>query len=238
MNRWQKTVFAVIMVQLLSILILFHLLTDNYRALGIAKYAVISSIFIASFFQKRPTREHILLFSAILFLWVGDFFLILAGTLPGVSPNDLWVKVGGMIGFFIAYFSLIFAYNRNVTFGAKDLMAMIPVLLVVVPVFFILTPHTQGLMTLWALVFTFFLSYMAWSAICTIHRGYYKRKYAIRFAIAGYLMFLSDMGVGFSFFYPGLHRNMPWLGTEIWLTYIPAWTLILINLSENKLRRE
>lgn len=53
-------------------------------------------------------------------------------------------------------------------------------------------------------------------------------------------MFLSDLAVGFSFFFPGLHRNQPWpwLGTFIWITYIPAWTLILVNLSEPRLRTE
>ena len=48
-------------------------------------------------------------------------------------------------------------------------------------------------------------------------------------------MVMSDLAVGFSFFYPGLHRNQPWLGTFIWVTYIPAWTLILVNLSESRL---
>ena len=59
--------------------------------------------------------------------------------------------------------------------------------------------------------------------------------WALAVAIAGYLMFLSDLAVGFSFFYPGLHLNQPWLGTFIWVTYIPAWTLILVNLSESRL---
>jgi hypothetical protein len=115
-------------------------------------------------------------------------------------------------------------------------IAMIPALFVMVPVI-IITPHTHGLMMLWVLAFTVFLSFMAWSAICTVHRSYYERKYATRSAIAGYFMFLSDMGMGFGFFYPGLDRNIPWHGTEIWITYIPAWTLILMNLSEEKLRR-
>jgi hypothetical protein len=79
---------------------------------------------------------------------------------------------------------------------------------------------------------------MAWSALCTLPRGYYLPAVARRFAVAGYLMFLSDLAVGLSFFYPGLHRNQPWLGTFIWLTYVPAWALIVVNLAEPRLRVE
>lgn len=237
MTKLQQVIFAIVMTQLFSILILLHLLVDNYTALGVAKYAVISSIFISSLFFRKPTKEHKFIAIAILFLFIGDFFLILIGTFPGISPNDFFVKIGGMVGFLIAYLSLIYVYQKNLSFGKQDIIAMLPVLAVVIPAMIILIPYVKGLLLLWALVFTTSLGFMAWSAICTVHRGYYNRKTALRFAIAGYLMFLSDMGVGFSFFYPGLHRNMPWLGNEIWLTYIPAWTLILINLTEEKLAR-
>lgn len=49
-------------------------------------------------------------------------------------------------------------------------------------------------------------------------------------------MLLSDMGVAFVFFYPGLVHNAPWLENEIWITYVPAWTLVLTNLLEEKLQ--
>ncbi len=236
MERWQNMVFAMVMVQLLAVLVLFHVLAGNYTALGIVKYAVVGSIFTASLFLRAGTADHRLLKAAILFLFAGDFFLILSGTFPGVSPNDRWVKVGGMIGFALAYLSLIIAYNRSFSPGGRDILAMVPVLAVVAPVIYVLAPLLSGAMLAWSLVFTFILSFMAWSAICTLNRGYYTRKAALRFAWAGYLMFLSDMGVAFGFFYPGLDRNMPWLGTEIWITYIPAWSLILMNLSDPTLR--
>ena len=43
------------------------------------------------------------------------------------------------------------------------------------------------------------------------------------------------MGVAFVMFYPGMQTNSPWLENEIWITYVPAWTLIFINLLEEKL---
>lgn len=222
-------------MQLVAVLVLFHLLSDDYAALGTVKYAVIGSIFIASLFLPRPTVDHQWLAAAIAFLFVGDFFLIFVGTLPGVSPDQAWVKVGGMIGFFSAYLCLLGAYWRRVAFGCRDLLSALPVLIAVAPVAVVLIPHLHGAMLAWALVFTFFLVLMAWSALCTVQRGYYARPVAVRFAIAGFLMFLSDLAVGLGFFYPGLHRNQPWLGTWIWLTYVPAWALIVVNLAEPRL---
>lgn len=235
-HRWQRIFLAVILVQLAAVLVLFHLLADDYRALGIVKYAVIGSIFAASRFLPRPTSDHRWLAAAVALLFVGDFFLIFVGTLSGVSPDLAWVKVGGMAGFLGGYLCLLTAYWRRVTWERADLWKLLPVLAALVPVAVVLLPHLEGAMRAWALVFTAFLSLMAWSALCTVHRGYYERTVALRFAAAGYLMFLSDLAVGLSFFYPGLHRNMPWLGTWIWITYIPAWALIVVNLSEPKLR--
>ncbi len=227
---------AVFGVQLLAVLVLLHLLEDNYAALGVAKYAVIGSIVLASRLLRGRTVLHRPLALAFLFLGVGDFFLILLGTLPQVSPDDRWVQVGGMAGFLIAYLCLLQVYWKNVTLGGKDLAAALPILAIGVPVMIILWPHVEGWLRIWALVFTLGLGAMAWSAVCTLHRGFYAPTVARRFAIAGVLIFLSDMGVGFSFFYPGLHRNLPWLGFEIWITYIPAWCLLLLNLAEEKLR--
>jgi hypothetical protein len=62
-----------------SIPSLFHLLEGNYRALGIVKYAVIGSIFVASRFLPRPTADHRWLAAAVACLFVEDFFLILRG---------------------------------------------------------------------------------------------------------------------------------------------------------------
>lgn len=235
-HRWQRIFLAVVLVQLAAVLVLFHRLEDDYRSLGIVKYAVIGSIFVASRFLPRPTPDHRWLAAAIVFLFIGDFFLIFIGTLPGFAPDLVFVKVGGMIGFLGGYLCLLAAYWRNVRWGRAELVMALPVLAALVPVAIALLPHLEGVMQLWALVFAAFLSLMAWSALCTVHRGYYDRSVALRFAAAGYLMFLSDLAVGLSFFYPGLHRNLPWLGTWIWVTYIPAWALIVVNLSEPRLR--
>ena len=235
-RRWQRLFLGVVFTQLGAVLVLFHLLEGNYRALGIVKYAVIGSIFVASRFLPRLTTDHRWLAAAVACLFVGDFFLILLGTLPGFAPDQTVVKVGGMVGFLAAYLCLLGAYWRRVRWSRAEWLLLLPVIVALVPVAWVLLPHLAGAMRVWALVFTAFLALMAWSALCTVPRGYYARPVARRFAIAGYLMFLSDLAVGMSFFYPGLDRNQPWLGTFIWITYVPAWALIVVNLAEPRLR--
>ena len=236
-HRWQRLFLGVVSTQLAAVLVLFHLLEDNYRALGIVKYAVIGSLFVASRFLPRPTADHRWLAAAVACLFAGDFFLILLGTLPGFAPDQVVVKVGGMVGFLAAYLCLLGAYWRRVGWSRAEWLRLLPVVGVLVPVAVVLLPHVGGAMRVWALVFTAFLALMAWSALCTVPRGHYARPVARRFAVAGCLMFLSDLAVGLSFFYPGLHRNQPWLGTFIWITYVPAWALIVVNLAEPRLTR-
>ncbi len=237
-RRWQRIFLGVVLTQLAAVLVLFHLFEGNYRALGIVKYSVIGSIFVASQLLPRPTTDHRWLVAAVACLFLGDFFLILLGTLPGFSPDQTLVKVGGMVGFLTAYLCLLGAYWRRAEWSRVEWLLLLPVVGALAPVAIVLLPHLDGAMRLWALVFTAFLALMAWSALCTVPRGYYLPTVARRFAIAGYLMFLSDLAVGMSFFYPDLDRNQPWLGTLIWITYVPAWALVVVNLAEPELRRD
>ena len=115
---------------------------------------------------------------------------------------------------------------------------MIPVLAVLIPVLITLVPRIEGIFRYFAIFFGLFVGFMAWNALCTIHRKYFSKNVAFRFALAGFFMFLSDMGVAFVLFYPGLMTNAPWLENEIWITYVPAWTLVFVNLLEEKLLKE
>ncbi len=234
-NNLNKLVFSLIMIQLAAVLVLFHILEHNYLPLGIVKYTVILSIFITSFFAPKNSPEHKLTGYAIAFLLIGDTFFILIGLIPGCSPESPLAKTGGMLGFFAAYGILSYLFSRNFSLGRQDFFKLIPVLIVISPVAYIIIPYLQGVQLAGALVFALLLSFMAWSGLCTLHRGYFKRSVAMKFALAGFLMFASDMGVTFSLFYPGLTRQDPWLGNFIWITYIPGWTLLLLTLFETNL---
>lgn len=235
-NLMQRIIFAMVMVQLAAILVLQYVLVNNDVAFGIVKYTIITTIFVAALLLPKPSRIHKALWLAILLLFIGDFFLVFLWlVLLGVEGDSLIIKVGGMVGFLSAYACLIWVYTRRFSLGARDLLSALPVLAVLVPMLIFLLPHVTGPFLIIALVFAFIVGFMAWNAICTIHRGYYRRDVSIRFAIAGYLMFLSDMGVALTFFYPGMQGNIPWLLNEVWVTYIPGWTLILITIAENTL---
>lgn len=235
MNLTQRVVFSMVMVLLLGVLVLSHIPVDNLAAKGVAKYALIATIFTASLFSAKPTRIHKLLGLAIVFLLIGDCFLVLLWNVFSNSPGILFfIKIFGMIGFLSGYACLIWVYTRKFDFAAKDILAAIPVLVIVIPVSIILVPLASEGMRIFAIFFALIVSFMAWCAICTIRRGYYSQKVAIRFALAGFLMFLSDMGVAFIMFYPGM-ENVPLLENEVWITYIPGWALILITTYEEKL---
>jgi hypothetical protein len=234
-NRIQKTVFTILMVDLCGILYLQHLLADNFAIMGVVLYMVILSLAGGSLMAPRPSRLHRIVGRAILFIAVGDFFLVFMGTLPMFGKEDLAIKVPGMIGFICAYSTLIWLFTRKFSLGKKDLFMLLPVLIVITPVLYTLLPLIEGPMFYFAIFFTFIVSFMAWNGLCIVHRGFYTRKVAVRFAIAGFLMLLSDMGVAFVMFYPGMQSNVPWLENEIWITYVPAWTLVFLNLLEEKL---
>ena len=235
MNQIQRTVFIMLMVDLCGILYLQHLLADNFAIMGVVLYMVILSLAAGSLMAPRPSRLHRIVGLAILFIAVGDFFLVFLGTLPMFTKDDLFVKVFGMIGFICAYSTLTWLFTRGFTLGKPDLLMLLPVFVVITPVLYVLLPLIKGPMFYFAIFFTFIVSFMAWNGLCVIHRGFYTRKVALRFAMAGFLMLLSDMGVAFVMFYPGMQTNVPWLENEIWITYVPAWTLVFINLLEERL---
>jgi hypothetical protein len=235
MTRVQRIVFSMLLVQTAGILLLQHMLADNFRVMGTIAYTVITSLFIGSRFAPRLTATHAVVGRAIMFIWLGDFFLVFLGTLPWFSKTDLFLQMAGMVFFMCAYGTLIWLYTRRFRFAGRDVIALLPVLFILIPVLIILLPYIKGVMLAFALLFAAVVGFMAWNALCTIHRGYFSKKAAIRFAISGSLMFLSDMGVAFVFFYPGMQSNVPFLENEIWITYVPSWALVFVNLLEEKL---
>ena len=235
MSRIQKIVLTILMVDLCGILYLQHLLADNFAIMGIVLYMVILSLAAGSWMAPRPTRLHRIVGRAILFIAVGDFFLVFLGTLSMFGKENLVIKVPGMIGFICAYSTLIWLFTRRFTFRKQDLLMLLPVFVIIIPVLYTLLPLIEGPMFYFAIFFTFIVSFMAWNGLCGLHRGFYTKTVSTRFAIAGFLMLLSDMGVAFVMFYPGMQTNVPWLENEIWITYVPAWTLVFLNLLEEKL---
>lgn len=234
MSQIQKIILTIFLVDLCGILYLQHPLEIKNPIIGVVLFTVIMSLVLASLMVKKKSKDHQTIGYAILFIGLGDVFLVISGIfLPDYDhiSNPL-----GMLAFMCAYATLSLLFAKNFALQKSDMLKAIPVLLVILPVLSILLPNIQGVMFILAIVFSLVVSFMAWNALCCLHRGYYNNKVATRFAIAGFLMLLSDMGVAFVLFYPApAISQSAWLQNEIWITYVPAWALIFVNLLEEKL---
>ncbi|MBI2571297.1 MAG: hypothetical protein HYV63_30190 [Candidatus Schekmanbacteria bacterium] len=229
---------VVALIQLGAVLVLQHLLAQRYAALALAKYPVVLGLAAAGALLPKPTREHVLLSRALVFLAVGDFFLIFLGGLPGFSPEDYSAKIGGMLGFGVAYAHLIAAFRRGARASGLSVPALLAVLAIETPIAIVCLWYGRGGMVALSLPFAALVGALAYHGMMTSRRGYFRPEIARRFAVAGCLMLLSDMGVGLGFFHPALHRNVPLLGNAIWITYIPAWALIAATMAQTVLTIE
>lgn len=77
---------------------------------------------------------------------------------------------------------------------------------------------------------------MTWTSVCTIFRNYFTKKASWIIAVSGSLMFICDVSVAFSIFYPPfVMQHTPWLTNIIWIEYIPGWTLLAVLICEKDL---
>ena len=220
-----------VLVALAGVLVLQHLLEDDYEALGVAKYAVNTSIFLVSVVLPKRAREQRVLGMAFKFVFVADFFLVLAGTLPGLSPEDIAVKIPGLAVFSLGYFCFSYLALQGAKWNARELAMAIPILAVALPVGAACHARMRPEQAAFFWAFLPFVSFVGWCGLSAYPRGAYRPEVRRLFALSGCLFFLSELGVAVGTFFPGLTRNTSWIGNEIWLTYIPAWTSMLVALT-------
>lgn len=168
---------------------------------------------------------------SLFFLVIADFFLVFAGTIENLKMN---LDPFGILGFLCAYICLIAAYNKNFKLRRAEIVAAIPFVNIFISVFSLLIPYIYNpVMKIGTLIFGIVLSYMAWTSVCTIFRNYFTKKASWIIAISGVLMFICDVGVAFSIFYPPfVIKHTPWLTNIIWTAYIPGWTLLVLLICE------
>lgn len=199
------------------------------------KYAVMITLSIFSFKVRKKYVEQKIMALSFLFLLIADFFFGISSII-GYSKVEL--SALGIGGFILAYLCLIYAYHKNFKIGKAEIITAIPITLIGLFVFFSLRTYILGPVLIETIIFGFMLCYMTWSAVCTIFRGYFQTKAAYLIAISGILMFICDIGVGFSIFHPSCSGlRVSWLKNIIWGTYIPGWTLLSVIISERNLRQ-
>lgn len=205
----------------------------NAGAVNCFKFATVCAIFMASLGIRKKYREQAILSAALFFAVVGDFFLNLCSTVPDLAAR---VVPFGIMGFLMAYILLIFVFHKGYSASWKELLAAVPVLAVFIPNLIILHPFVGGFKLWGLLLFGFVLCFMAWTSIGAMFRGYYRPEVSCRMALAGYLMFISDMAVANSLFNPAFAGHfVPWLENIIWGAYVPAWTLIAVTIADDRL---
>jgi len=197
------------------------------------KYAIILSLFIVSLFVKKEYPEQKLMAYTFFFVAFADFCLVFSNVLPFIKVS---LAPYGILGFSIAYILLITAYQKNFKIRLKEILVFIPILLVTIYVFYRLIYYISGPMLLGALLFGLILSYMAWTSICTIFRGYFNKKSVYLIAISGIFMFICDIGVAFSLFYPIYAiKQLSFFNVIVWFCYIMGWTLLLVLVCDKNL---
>lgn len=232
-NREQNLLIRVYLPLTFVIILTDHLFPGRV-AVNYFKFVVVLTLFPAALLTGKWFREQVILTFAVFLMVVGDFFLNLCSAIPDLAGD---VRIFGVLSFILAYLSLlaVFVKGRKKP-GPGKYLTLAPVLAVLLPAVAAIAPHVEGELLTGALIFTLVLGLLAWTAICTLFRGYYSAAASFRFALAGLLILISDIGVANNVFNPAYSSIIvPWLQNIIWGTYIPAWTLIAVNIAENRL---
>lgn len=229
MHFRQKALMAVYIPVTVSILVFDRLLPASMFVIYI-KYLTMFSLFLSAICIRKRTTEQKIMSVSFCFLVIGDFFLVLSSAL---HISSLQTTLFGGLAFFCAYICLTAAYNKEFKIGRAEITAAIPFIAVLIIIFLLLFPLIKGTLRLGLLIFGLCLSFMAWTAVCTIFRGYYTKKTSFFIAVSAVLMLICDFGAGISFFYPDPSDVFyPWLKTVVWAAYVPGWMLLDVIISE------
>lgn len=213
------------------LILLFDRAFPNSEIVQYTRYVLMVSLALSTAVVKKRKPEQKIMSLSFLFLVIADFFLVFSTTIDRLNMD---LSMFGILGFMLAYICLILAYQRNFKLGKEELLAAVPVVGIFSAVYLDLFHHLEGIMAPMALVFGSVLSYMTWTAICTVFRGYFPQKTSYLIAISGILMYICDIGVAYSLFHPYYSSvYVTWLKNIVWAAYIPGWTLLALVINED-----
>lgn len=229
----QKILIAIYFPITILIFILDNIYPKENMVLYL-KYTTMVTLFLSALIIKKKFFEQKLMVLSLFFLVIADFFLVFTGTIENLKMN---LDPFGILGFLCAYLCLIAAYNKNFNLRRLEILVAIPFVIMFIGVFGLLIPYIYNpVMKIGTLIFGIVLTYMAWTSVCTIFRNYFTKKASWIIAISGVLMFICDVGVAFSMFYPPFTiKHTPWLTNIIWTAYVPGWTLLAVLIREKDL---
>lgn len=198
----------------------------------IFKFGLRLTMLSAAAVLLKKRREHLFITLAFIFSVISDYYFVLAKTFD-VEPANR--QLFGIVGFIMAYPALIMAFSRGTKVRRIDLAAAAPFVLTFAVVLWFLLPYATGVLFIPALVLGVILCIYGWTSIAALYRGIYSPWSARFIAIAGILIFISDMVVAFDLFYPVTDWFVRWKEWFIWITYVPGWTLYLAVMADDRL---
>lgn len=230
MNRIQ--VFLAILYGLLTMLILLcHLIFGKGWPSLVLCFSIRCTMVAAALLLPSELRERRRLRIAFLFTLVADFFFVLMRLVdPGLPNRELY----GMLGFVLAYFFLTGSVTTRLRVSKRELMTLVPFFSSFLLLFRSLARYARGPMVGGGIAIGLMLSLTATAMVSTLYRGYFSQWAARLIAAAGSLMFASDLLEAGAIYHPALRGFRLWKENLIWGTYVPAWTMLLLLLAEDR----
>lgn len=225
----------IIIVTYFILTILILVFTAVYSMTGPAlylKFGVRTGMFLTAIVLCWKHHGNKLLVTAFFFTLLSDFFFVfLRVTDPGLKNREMF----GMLGFILAYMFIILAFKSHFKVGKKEVISIVPFVLVFAFVLVSLRKYAVGFMFWAAIVLGVVLCITGMIMVSGMFNDFYKKSVALRIAASGVILFLSDMVVAFSIFHPDYRGFLLWKENTIWLTYMVGWTLLLSVLAEDEL---
>ncbi|SCZ79838.1 lysoplasmalogenase family protein [Acidaminobacter hydrogenoformans] len=231
MNNSNRMVLATYLSLTLLILIFTTLYALESPALYL-KFGVRTAMLLTVLILRKKFWTQRLLILAFLCTILSDyFFVFLRATSPDLPNRELF----GMVGFIAAYIFLIAAFQRRFSFGKREVLTLLPFVIVFGIFLSLLAQYAVGFMFVAAVILGIVLCYTGMTMVSTLYRGYFTKSDAWLIAISGCVLFFSDIVVAFSIFHPAFKPFLLWKENIIWGTYMLGWTLLLIIAGEEKL---
>ena len=195
------------------------------------KFGVRTAMVLTVLLGQKYFREQKIMAVAFVCTLASDYFFSIMRVTDIDYPNR---ELYGMLGFLLSYVFLIAAFQRNYKFGKRELLVLLPFVTVFATVLILLGDYAQGVMLWAAIVLGIVLCYTGMTMVSSLYRGYFNRSAAWCIAVAGCVLFASDMVVAFSIFHPDFKGFVLWKENFIWITYMLGWLLLTyVALSEN-----
>lgn len=234
MNKTQKLALQIFIPLTLMTILMIYLIPDS-NLLHYSKFAGTVGLLIFAITIKTKGMTWFMLKIAFFLSALGDFFLAAMKAIDKNFDGSLY----GIGLFLLAYIFLIMAFQK---FGDewnkkniwKELLLLIPLLLIVGIFFVTMYQYLGGIMIPISILFAITITYMTWTAITTIKRGWFKKSSAVLISIAVVLIFISDFAVAYEIFLPAFENPPAWIEALVRGTFTPAWTLFLLVLADVK----